>query len=312
MSRTSAATGPPATSAPTRRCAPWPRRSTSRPSGPHGLRDVAARRRGGGPAAGARAGRGRRPAAPRRAPTSTSSRCACPMRRAVHAALLDEGVLAGLPLARWYPDDPDLADALLVCATEVTTDADIERFASALAARVRRWPHERRRGAAGRRRAAGPGRRGWGTLGPAPRGGRRRSSRRWRSCRCPDATPTRCRTRPPTRSRASRPSTCAATPLGPAGAVRAPGHPPLHQPVAPQLLGGRWLLPARLVHHEAQPAGQRVGGPTARLRAGSIRSRPTRWPRARCSCCGSSRGCSPRSAACTRRRSSRPPARTAS
>ncbi len=51
----------------------------------------------------------------------------------VHAALLDVGVLAGLPLARWYPDDPLLADALLVCATEVTTDADIERFASALA-----------------------------------------------------------------------------------------------------------------------------------------------------------------------------------
>ena len=55
---------------------------------------------------------------------------------AVNAALLDEGVLAGLPLARWYPDDLELADALLVCATEVTTDADIERFVSALAARV--------------------------------------------------------------------------------------------------------------------------------------------------------------------------------
>ena len=59
-----------------------------------------------------------------------------PDARAVHAALLDEGVLAGLPLARWYPDDPELADALLVCATEVTTDEDIERFAPALAARV--------------------------------------------------------------------------------------------------------------------------------------------------------------------------------
>ncbi len=54
----------------------------------------------------------------------------------VHGALLDEGVLAGLPLARWYPDDPVLADALLVCATEVTTDADIARFAGALAARL--------------------------------------------------------------------------------------------------------------------------------------------------------------------------------
>jgi glycine dehydrogenase subunit 1 len=50
----------------------------------------------------------------------------------VHAALLERGVLAGLPLARWYPDDPALRDALLVCATEVTTTAEIERFADAL------------------------------------------------------------------------------------------------------------------------------------------------------------------------------------
>ena len=42
------------------------------------------------------------------------------------------GRLAGLPLAEWYPDDPDLADALLVCATEVTTDEEIARFATAL------------------------------------------------------------------------------------------------------------------------------------------------------------------------------------
>jgi glycine dehydrogenase subunit 1 len=50
----------------------------------------------------------------------------------VHAQLLDRGVLAGLPLARWYPDDPILRDALLVCATEVTTPDEIDRFASAL------------------------------------------------------------------------------------------------------------------------------------------------------------------------------------
>ena len=55
-----------------------------------------------------------------------------PDARHVHAALLDRGVLAGLPLADWYPADAELADALLVCATEVTTPADIERFAGAL------------------------------------------------------------------------------------------------------------------------------------------------------------------------------------
>jgi glycine cleavage system P protein (glycine dehydrogenase) subunit 1 len=50
----------------------------------------------------------------------------------VHAALLERDILAGLPLADWYPDDATLRDALLVCATEMTTSEDIERFASAL------------------------------------------------------------------------------------------------------------------------------------------------------------------------------------
>ena len=49
----------------------------------------------------------------------------------VHAALLERGVLAGLPLARWYEDEA-VRDGLLVCATEVTTGSDIERFADAV------------------------------------------------------------------------------------------------------------------------------------------------------------------------------------
>jgi glycine dehydrogenase subunit 1 len=53
---------------------------------------------------------------------------------AAHAALLDHGVLAGLPLRDLYPGDAALADALLVCATEVTTTAEIGRFAAALGA----------------------------------------------------------------------------------------------------------------------------------------------------------------------------------
>jgi glycine dehydrogenase subunit 1 len=55
-----------------------------------------------------------------------------PNARDVHRRLLDRGVLAGLALADAEPDDPALADALLVCATEVTTRDDIERFAAAL------------------------------------------------------------------------------------------------------------------------------------------------------------------------------------
>ena len=45
-------------------------------------------------------------------------------------ALAARGVLGGAGLETWFPE---LGDALLVCATETKTDADIERFASALA-----------------------------------------------------------------------------------------------------------------------------------------------------------------------------------
>jgi glycine dehydrogenase subunit 1 len=103
--------------------------------GPHGLRDVAA----GGAAAARRLEAALAEAGIRRVHTGAylnEFAIEVPDAQAVHAALLDEGVLAGLPLVRWYPDDPDLADALLVCATEVTTDEGIARLAAALGARV--------------------------------------------------------------------------------------------------------------------------------------------------------------------------------
>ena len=55
-----------------------------------------------------------------------------PDARRVHRALLDRGILAGLALADAEPDDASLADGLLVCATEVTTSAEIARFADEL------------------------------------------------------------------------------------------------------------------------------------------------------------------------------------
>jgi len=57
-----------------------------------------------------------------------------PDARRVHRELLDRGVLAGLALADAEPDDPSLADGLLVCATEVTTADEIDRFARELRA----------------------------------------------------------------------------------------------------------------------------------------------------------------------------------
>ncbi|HUI34200.1 MAG TPA: aminomethyl-transferring glycine dehydrogenase subunit GcvPA [Stellaceae bacterium] len=52
------------------------------------------------------------------------------------APIVDElaefGVLGGVPLSRFYPGRDDLADLLLVAATETTTDDDIGQFAHAL------------------------------------------------------------------------------------------------------------------------------------------------------------------------------------
>jgi glycine dehydrogenase subunit 1 len=99
--------------------------------GPHGLRDVAA----GGAANARRLEAALAAAGAPRLHTGAYLNefvVRVPEAPAVHAALLEHGVLAGLPLAGWYPDDPDLADGLLVCATEVTTDEEIARFAAAL------------------------------------------------------------------------------------------------------------------------------------------------------------------------------------
>ena len=99
--------------------------------GPHGLRDVAA--------LGAAKAQELETAlvavgATRlhRAPYLNEFAVRVPHARDVHRRLLDRGILAGLALADIEPDDPSLEDALLVCATEVTTSEEIGRFAAAL------------------------------------------------------------------------------------------------------------------------------------------------------------------------------------
>ncbi|MCU0504601.1 MAG: aminomethyl-transferring glycine dehydrogenase subunit GcvPA [Chloroflexi bacterium] len=101
--------------------------------GPHGLRDMAAMgaaRAAELEAALAVAG------APRMHPGPYLNEFAVRVRdpRGVHRALLARGVVAGIVLADAAPDRPELADGLLVCATEVTTSADIAAFAGAMAA----------------------------------------------------------------------------------------------------------------------------------------------------------------------------------
>ena len=53
--------------------------------------------------------------------SSTSSRSGSPTRATVHRRLIERGFLAGLVLADAEPDDPTLADGLLLCTTELTT-----------------------------------------------------------------------------------------------------------------------------------------------------------------------------------------------
>ncbi|MEI7745370.1 MAG: aminomethyl-transferring glycine dehydrogenase subunit GcvPA [Chloroflexota bacterium] len=103
--------------------------------GPHGLRDVAAlgaARAADLETALAAAG------APRLHAGAYLNEFAVrvPDARGVHARLLERGVLAGIPTADLLPDEPALADGLLVCATEVTTPAEIALFADALRAEL--------------------------------------------------------------------------------------------------------------------------------------------------------------------------------
>jgi glycine dehydrogenase subunit 1 len=48
-------------------------------------------------------------------------------------ALAEKGVLGGVAMSRFYPERDDLADLLLVAATETTTAEDIEIYGRALA-----------------------------------------------------------------------------------------------------------------------------------------------------------------------------------
>jgi glycine dehydrogenase subunit 1 len=105
--------------------------------GPHGLRDAAAMgaaRATQLEAALAAAG------APRlhSAPYLNEFAVRVPDAAGIHRRLLGRGVLAGLVLAEVEPGDASLADALLVCATEVTTSREIETFATALCEEIER------------------------------------------------------------------------------------------------------------------------------------------------------------------------------
>lgn len=103
--------------------------------GPHGLRDVAA----AGAARAAELEAALAAAGARRLHDGAYLNefvVRVPDARGIHARLLERGVLAGIPTADLIPDEPALAGGLLVCATELTTTAEIELFATALQAEL--------------------------------------------------------------------------------------------------------------------------------------------------------------------------------
>ncbi|MGZ6267732.1 MAG: aminomethyl-transferring glycine dehydrogenase subunit GcvPA [Candidatus Limnocylindrales bacterium] len=132
--------------------------------GPHGLRDVAA-------LGAARAEELERAltgaGAPRLHPGPYLNEFAVrvPNAAAIHRRLMDRGILAGLVLAEIEPADPALADALLVCATEVTKPAEIALFGRALEEEISRERWLRPAGMG----ASGPAGSASGTAGEAAR-----------------------------------------------------------------------------------------------------------------------------------------------
>ena len=108
-------------------------------------------------------------------------------------ALARRGILGGVPASRFWPDRPELADLLLVAATETNTEDEMDAFAAAL--------------------AGGAAMSDWSKAlsGFAPRAGRRQptiAGSRSRSCCCSS------RTRP-----AAAASICPSRPRSPTGSA---------------------------------------------------------------------------------------------
>ena len=208
----------------------------------------------------------------------------------INKALLKKKIIGGLPLGRFYPE---LADSMLLCATEMTRRADMDAVAGA-ASRAEPWRcgmikkvrnHLSQNEALLFERSS-PGKKALSaSRARRARGGRRRSAGRRERARGNRRLP---------RSQ------------------RGGGHPPLHAPLHLELRHRSRHVSAGLLHHEVQPADQRAGGAhrgpglgaslSARSAvAGLHGSDGARWKRR-----------SPRSPAWTRSRCSPRPARTAS
>ena len=191
---------------------------------------------------------------------STSSSCGRrrSRRRSSRSSASSE-IIGGLELGRFYPD---LADCLLVCVTEQKTREQIDALARG-AGRCTMSGPERTVGTRGLVfneplifEQGSPGRVGY-SLPPCDVPGKKAEAL------IPAAPPARADPRPARGERGGR------------GA-------PLHADLAVELRDRPGLLPARLVHDEVQPAGQRGRGAAARLCQSASVPAGRRWPRGRC------------------------------
>ena len=168
----------------------------------------------------------------------------------------EAGLNPGYPLGRDYPE---FSDGLLIAVTERRTKEHIDRLAELIGERPAR-PRPRRRGSAHERGHAHRLR----ALPRGPPGLHRTRHRRARGSGGGAAA----------RGRDPR------APCRAAGDLRARAGAPLHHALLQELPPGRGLLPARLVHDEAQPEAPRArggaAGPRAPASAPGPRVRPGR------------------------------------
>ena len=188
-----------------------------------------------------------------------------PVERVI-ARCLAQGINPGYPLGRDYPE---YGDGLLVAITERRTRAEIDRA-------------RRRRSRARSRPSAASG---YGAGAAHDRGRRRRaddlralaSRAAARSCAPALDVPER----PLDELLAAEPAPRAAAAA--AGGLRARDRAPLQPPVEAQLRPRHGLLPARLVHDEAQPEAPRAGRGAARARQAAPAPATPSAPRGRSS-----------------------------
>ena len=184
----------------------------------------------------------------------------------------ERGIAAGYPLGREYPEHED---GLLVAITERRTrDAD---------RRARRGPRRRGRGRAWRvcrRIATTKRRRESADASSETPMQRERALTIFESSKPGRRAAVAARGRSPgDAARGADPGQAAALrAAAPARGRRAGDRPPLQPPLAPQLRPRHRLLPARLLHDEAQPAAQRAGRGAARPRPPAPRPGPAARP----------------------------------